>query len=106
VEAVREAVPPGSRLVVPQPWGSWFEYALPEMPLFVDPRIELFPTELWYEYQDLRGTGAAWREVLDRWEADAIVVDLRDWTLQDELRDDPGWRLVYEDEESAVFVRA
>ncbi|MGZ8566271.1 MAG: hypothetical protein ACXWXS_04395 [Actinomycetota bacterium] len=105
VAAVREAVPPGSRLVVPQPWGSWFEYALPDMPLFVDPRIEIFPTDVWYDYQELRSTGAGWRDVLDRWRADAIVVDLRDWTLQDVLEDDPGWRQVFEDDESAVFVR-
>ena len=105
VEAVREAVPEGSRVVVPQPWGSWFEYALPEVAVFVDPRIELFSEDVWDDYRALRFTGADWHEVLERWEVDAIVVDLRDWTLQDELDTDPGWRRTYQDEQSAVYVR-
>ncbi len=34
---------PGDRLFNPQAWGSWFEFALPDLPVGIDSRIELFP---------------------------------------------------------------
>ena len=46
-DATVAAVPPGSRLFVSQTYASWFEFALPSMPVFVDSRIELFPTAIW-----------------------------------------------------------
>ena len=76
--AAAAQVPAGSRLVVPEAWGSWFEYAVPSVPVFVDPRIELFPSSVWLDYTKLRVPQDGWREVLDRWHVDAIVVDTRD----------------------------
>ena len=49
-DAVREAAVPGDRVLVPQRWASWFEFALPDLPVAVDSRIELFPTEVWADY--------------------------------------------------------
>jgi hypothetical protein len=105
-EAVAADVAPGGRLVVPEPWGSWFEYAVPSVPVFVDPRIELFPTAVWEDYTTLRISRDGWQGVLDRWHADAIVVDTRDWTLGDRLKADPGWRLAYTDRDGELFVRS
>ncbi len=104
--AVAAHVAPGSRLVVPEPWGSWFEYAVPDVPVFVDPRIELFPTAVWEDYTTLRISRDGWREVLDRWRVDAIVVDTRDWTLGERLKADPAWRLAYTDRDGELFVRS
>jgi hypothetical protein len=106
VAATAAQVPPGSRLVVPEPWGSWFEYALPSIPVFVDPRIELFPTSVWEDYTTLRVAREGWQEVLDRWQVGAIVVDTRDWTLAGLLRSDPGWRLTYTDGDGQLYVRS
>ena len=104
--AVAADVPAGSHLVVPEPWGSWFEYAVPSVPVFVDPRIELFPQSVWEDYTTLRISRDGWREVLDRWKVDAIVVDTRDWTLGDRLAADPAWRLAYRDHDGELFVRS
>ena len=41
--ALRDLARPGDRLFNPQPWGSWFEFALPDLPVAIDSRIELFP---------------------------------------------------------------
>src|SRR5262245_31639919 len=40
--ALRESTQPNDRLFNPQPWGSWFEFALPTLPVALDSRIELF----------------------------------------------------------------
>ena len=74
VQAVA-ALPAGTRVVAPQTWGSWFEWAAPHATYFIDSRFELFPSEVWADYAILRGTDpAAAAEVLDRWQADAVVV--------------------------------
>ena len=106
VTAVQAHVPAGDRLVVPEPWGSWFEYALPTTPVFVDPRIELFPTAIWEDYTTLRVARDGWQEVLDRWKVDAIVVDTRDWKLAGLLKADAGWRLAYTDAQGQLYVRS
>jgi hypothetical protein len=104
--AVAAQVAPGSRLVVPEPWGSWFEYSLPSIPEFVDPRIELFPTGIWQDYTKLLVAQDGWREVLDRWRVDAVVVDTREWSLGGLLEKDPAWRLAYTDADGQLFVRS
>lgn len=102
-EAAR-ALPPGTRMLVHQPWGSWFEYALPENPVFVDSRIEIVPKEIWHDYGQVGFSGAEWADVLDRWDVEAIVAEA-EWDLLPILEDDPGWRVVYQDDEGALFVR-
>jgi len=49
-------------------------------------------------------SGAGWREVLDRWDVQAIAAKA-DWDLLPYLRDDPVWEEIYADDDGAVFVR-
>ena len=51
--ALRGLARPGDRLFDPQPWGSWFEFALPTLPVAIDSRIELFPTSVWDTYDSI-----------------------------------------------------
>ena len=106
VGAAGAHLPAGTRLLVPQPWGSWFEYALPTMPVFVDARIELYSQPVWQDYQTIRATQEGWRELLDRWRVQAIVVDARESALGTALQHDPAWSLVFRDATGALFVRA
>lgn len=98
-------LPPGSRVFMNQPWASWIEHAAPQVSVFVDSRIELFPERVWLDYGQVAFAGARWQEVLDRWEPDAIVAEAG-WDLLPFLRDDPGWRVAYEDDDGVLFVRA
>jgi hypothetical protein len=104
VAAVSGATEPGDRLIVHQPYASWFEYSLPDRVVFVDSRIELYGEAIWDDYQGLRNGRADWSQIADRWSADAIVAE-RAWDVIPFLRADPGWRLVFEDTEGLVFVR-
>jgi hypothetical protein len=104
-EAVAEAVPPGTNLYVWQPWGSWFEFALPDDRVFVDSRIELFSAAVWQEYNDVRLARGAWSPILARYDVGAVVVDAENVALLPRMRGQPGWTLVHEDEDGAVFVR-
>jgi hypothetical protein len=103
--AAEQHLSAGTRTLVHQPWGSWFEYALPDVPVFVDSRIEIVPKDIWHDYGQVGFAGASWKEVLDRWDVQAIVAS-SDWDLLPTLRDDPDWRQVYSDDDGALFVRA
>jgi hypothetical protein len=104
VAAVREATPPQSRLIVHQSYASWFEYALPDRPVFVDSRIELYERSTWSDYLAIQAGRADWPQIVDRWQADAIVAR-RSWKLVPFILEDPAWRLVFQDDDGFVFVR-
>jgi len=104
-DAVRH-LPAGSRLMVHQPWGSWFEFAVPQDFVFVDARIEIVPEDIWRDYGQVGFAGAGWNEVLNKWQVDVIVAD-KDWELLPYLRATTEWQeLPLHDPDGAVFVRA
>lgn len=96
---------PGSRLLVYQPWGSWFEDAVPSMPVFVDSRIEIYPTEVWDDYDRVSSATDGWEAVLDRWDVDGMVVARTQTDLLRAVAHDPGWRTVYRDDAGRLIVR-
>ena len=104
VDAVQRETPPGARLLVTLAYASWFEYALPADPLFVDPRIEMFSDTVWDDYVGVMDMHEGWLDVLDRWQVDAIVVLPSD-DIATGLEGDPGWRLIFRDGAGSVFVR-
>jgi hypothetical protein len=105
VDAAERLLPPGSRLLVPQPWGSWFELALPADPVFVDARIELFPDEVWEGYLRVQDGAPGWAEVLDRWSVDGVVVEVSNSALKEAIGSDPAWRSAYADDDGTLYVR-
>ena len=76
--AVRTEVPPGARVLIHQPWASWFEYATPSILPFADSRIEIFPDAVWDDYAEVAFAGAGWAEALERWDVEAIIAS-EDW---------------------------
>lgn len=106
VEATRQAVPPDARVFVSQPLASWFEFALPENPVFVDSRIELYPDRVWDDYLDVMNGREGWQAVLGGWHVDAVVLMKEDTMLGVLIAKDPGWRLVHREHDGSVYVRA
>ena len=94
-------LPAGARVVTPQTWGSWFEWAAPDARYFIDSRFELFPAEVWADYETLRGTdAAAAAEVLDRWQVDVVVVPAG------AAPPHGAWTQLVSDIDGAVYTRA
>jgi hypothetical protein len=90
----------------PQLWGSWFEFAFPEHPAFVDSRIEVFPDRVWEDYDAVSAGREGWQGVLDRWGIDVVVAERRQQAaLIPFILQDPGWRLVHRDADGMIFVR-
>jgi hypothetical protein len=102
-----EIVGPHDRIFDPQLWGSWFELDVPDTPIFVDPRIEIFPPEVWRDYDAVSGGRAGWQAILDRWGVTVVVAERGQQAgLLPRIEADPGWRPAYEDGAGAIFVRS
>ncbi len=101
--ALRTIAGPDDRLFNPQPWGSWFSYALPDLPIAIDSRIELYPAEVWDRYQAVSAGVDGWAEQLDDWGVTLVVIgEGQGRALLDRLlaagwteahADDDGWIL-------------
>jgi hypothetical protein len=104
--ALRTVATPQDRLLNPQPWGSWFEFALPRVPVAIDSRIELFPARVWTDYDVVSSAGAGWAPLLDAWGVTMVATAHDDARLAGLLSADPGWRQVYGDGDGALFVRS
>jgi hypothetical protein len=97
----------GDRLLAPQPWASWFEFAIPGLPVYLDSRFELFGPEIWGEYVAIVNRNEGWQSVLDERGVTIVVVDPeRTGDLGAALADEPAWHRTYGDDEGAIFVRS
>jgi hypothetical protein len=95
---VAELAGTGARVVVPQTWGSWFEWAAPDQAYFIDSRFELFPAAVWADYAALQEPNG--NTVLERWAADVVVVPAGD------AKPAGAWDRAWEDADGSILVRA
>jgi hypothetical protein len=91
-----------------QAWGGYLEWAAwPRHQVFLDGRIELHPNQVWFDYLDVVFPSARWRALLDQYDISYLVLSKVDQAdLIDDVRRDVAWRLDYEDDQAAVFLRS
>ena len=102
--ALREIAQPGDRLFAPQPWGSWFEWALPELPVAIDSRIELFPPETWDAYTKVVAGVDGWQDQLEAWDVTVVVAAGESEDAFAERLLAAGWRRLYADADGTVLA--
>ena len=101
--ALRDATRPGDRVFNPQPWGSWFEFALPTLPVALDSRIELFPVDVWDDYERVVAGADGWQQQLEDWGVTlAVAAGADEEAFGGRLRD-AGWTAIYDDADGTVF---
>jgi hypothetical protein len=100
--ALRTNARPSDRLFNPQPWGSWFEFALPELPVAIDSRIELFPVETWQDYETVASASDGWQGIVNRWGITLMLVPNGD-ALANELKTN-GWQRMYDDIDGSLYT--
>ena len=97
---LRQAAPPGARVVVPQTWGSWFEWAVPDVQYFVDLRFELYPAEVWADEAAIASGGEAAADALARRQAEILVMPI---SASDPP---PGWVELYRNDDGCCSTGA
>ncbi|MBM3144540.1 MAG: hypothetical protein FJ010_06115 [Chloroflexi bacterium] len=99
---LREEWPEG-RLFNSYNWGGYLTWALPEYPVFVDGRTDLYGDELIGQWVQVVQAEEGWQEVLDEWDVGVILLEpFR--PVVDELAEE-GWDLLYKDDIAVVYGR-
>jgi len=106
VAAAVGAVPAGTHVFTSEVYGSWVEFSAPQLPVFVDPRIELFPNQVWNDYFKVSEGHEGWDKVLIRWDVDVLILHPA-WSsgLLAVISQDSDWRLLARSSEGAVYIR-
>lgn len=102
-EYLSETTPPGM-LFNNYDWGGYLMWALPEMPVYVDGRTDLYGNDFLMEYISVYTANADWRPVFEQHDIRTVVIGAG-VPLADELAGAAGWSLAYEDDQAVVYVR-
>ncbi|MDQ6672063.1 MAG: hypothetical protein M3069_15200 [Chloroflexota bacterium] len=100
--------PPNTgRMLNNQGWGGYLEWAAwPRHKVFLDGRIELHPPQVWFDYLDVVFPSTRWRALLDEYQITYVVLNTAEQKeLVADLRQEPGWKIDYEDDQAVVFSR-
>jgi hypothetical protein len=101
------ANPPSGQIFNTYEWGDYLLWTGPRgLRVFVASHAHLLPNPVWRDYLAVVRREPGWKEVLERYQVTAIVVDRRYRSgLIAELSTDPLWRIQFEDDLGVVFGR-
>ena len=85
-------------------WGGYLLWALPEYPVFVDGRTDLYNDEIISEWVLVMRAGEGWQAVLEKYDINLILVESGS-TLDRVLETEPGWQDTYRDEKAVIYSR-
>ena len=102
--ALRDVTEPGDHVFNPQAWGSWFEFAVPEIKVALDSRIEFFPVEVWDAYEAVSIGRDDWESRLASWDVAVVIVEDSEGPFAARL-EAAGWEQAYADADGAIFAR-
>lgn len=94
---------PEGRLFNEYAWGGYLIWSLPEYPVFVDGRTDLFGDEIIGEWMGVMGAQDGWQAALDRWKVRLVMIPPGN-ALEQGLKDE-HWSLLYRDAVAVVYGR-
>ena len=102
VEYLHNANPQG-RMFNTYNWGAYLLWALPEYPVFIDGRTDLYTGEVIADWFQIARAEPGWEQKLDRWEVRLVLVE-PGLPIADELLA-AGWQVLYQDDLSVLLRR-
>lgn len=102
VASIRAASPPG-RLFNSYNWGGYLLWALPEYPVFIDGRTDLYNDEIISQWLQVVRAEPGWQDVLDRWDVRLVLLE-PEMKVIDALRGE-GWQTLYQDKSAVVLFK-
>lgn len=96
----------GAPVWAPQPWGSFLEWAVPEVRVAIDSRIELFPPTVLADADEVASATNGWLSTLDVRAVNVVVIaaDAAGARQRADLEASPVWKLFYEDDDGSVWL--
>ncbi len=102
VEFLRNERPPG-RLFNSYYWGDYLLWALPEYPVFIDGRTDLYTEEIISQWLQVVRGEAGWQKTLDSWQVRLVLLEPEMPVIAH--LDANGWDLLYEDDKLMLYGR-
>ncbi len=94
---------PGGKLFNEMGYGSYLIWALPEQRVFIDPRVELYPYDLWLDYIKI-SNGVHYASLLEKYGADRLLLDVETQSeLINSLEINPLWEREYADPYTQIW---
>ncbi len=85
---------------------SYLIYAIPERPVWIDPRFEVYPPEHWQAYLDVSTASWNWENILNENNINVLLLSKEEQVnLIAALENNAAWQQIYEDEISLIFTR-
>jgi hypothetical protein len=106
VDAVRflQAEQPPGPLFNSYNWGGYLIWELPNYPVFVDGRTDLYDDEFLTEYLSVVLAQEGWEEKLDRYQINLVLIEPE--SMLGRILDEQGhWQLLYGDHQAMIFAR-
>lgn len=83
-------------------WGGYLIWRLPERPVFIDGRADVYGDALFADYLRVWRAEPSWSEVLARWQVEWVICE-RGVPLATLLESNPSWNKVYEDGTAVLY---
>ena len=99
---IRENQPDG-RMFNAYNWGGYLQWQLPEYPVFIDGRADLYGEKTindWWSIVNATNQGLS---LLDSWQVNFVILE-PGWPILESL-DQNGWRVLYEDDIAVIMGR-
>jgi len=86
-------------------WGGYLNWRLnPKMRVFVDGRVELYPSRVWQDYIRIARVDGDWAELLNQYQVDYLVLSMYRHTGLISAAHQAGLPRLFEDEKSILFM--
>jgi hypothetical protein len=84
-------------------WGGYLTWSLPEKPVFVDGRTDLFGDDILEQYVQVVNGEPGWQAVLDRWNVNIMLIEPYQPVVSQ--LEDAGWTAAYQDALAVIYTR-
>lgn len=101
VEYLQQAKPPG-RLFNSYNWGGYLLWALPEYPVFIDGRTDLYMDEVIDQWLQVARAEDGWQQVLEDYDVRLVLIE-QDSMLDRVLEYESGWTPIYADNQAVIY---
>ncbi len=99
---IRQQRPEG-RMFSSYAWGGYLDWSLPEYPVFIDGRTDLFGDAIIGEWLKISNAENGWAEALERWQVNLVLLE-PDAPLLKALQG-AGWRVLYRSQTAVLYGR-
>jgi hypothetical protein len=100
---VESSAQPG-RVFHTETCGSYMIWASPEVPVFIDTRVELYPEKQWRDYLALGGGRQDWEAILGNYGVDTLLLERgRQGPLIEAATASPDWKERYRDDQAVIL---